>query len=96
MPHVATSSADLLERVRPALHVEGDGVVVDHLDHLRSDAIRDIAWTAAFGTDAGAVAMAQWLAWACSQATGAMSASIQDLYTARARGEVSGFTVPAI
>ena len=31
-----------------------------------------------------------------SQALGAPSASIQDLYTARARGEVSGFTVPAI
>ena len=27
---------------------------------------------------------------------GARSASIQDLYTARARGEVHGFTVPAI
>ncbi|MBI2776594.1 MAG: aldolase [Chloroflexi bacterium] len=96
MPHVAASSADLLEQVRPALHIEGDRVVIDHLGRLRADAIRHIAWTAAFGVDAGAVATAQWLAWESSQETGARSASIQDLYTARARGEVSGFTVPAI
>ena len=34
--------------------------------------------------------------WEASQALGARSASIHDLYMARARGEVSGFTVPAI
>ncbi|HEX5590528.1 MAG TPA: class II fructose-bisphosphate aldolase, partial [Candidatus Limnocylindrales bacterium] len=96
MPHVASSASDLLARVRPALHVEGGRIVVDHLDRLRGDAIRDIAWTAAFGTDEGAVAAAQWLAWEAAQATGARSASIHELYAARARGEVSGFTVPAV
>ena len=34
--------------------------------------------------------------WEASQALGAPSASIHDLYLARGRGEVSGFTVPAI
>ena len=34
--------------------------------------------------------------WEASQALGARSASIHDLYLARGRGEVSGFTVPAI
>ncbi len=96
MPYVASSAADLLTRVGSALHVEGDRVVIDDLAHLRGDAIRDIAWTAAFATDDGAAAAAHWLAWEASQAAGARSASIQDLYMARARGEVSGFTVPAI
>ncbi|MEW5989884.1 MAG: class II fructose-bisphosphate aldolase [Chloroflexota bacterium] len=96
MPHVASSAADLLARVRPALHLEHDGLVIDDLDRLRGEAIRDIAWTAAFGSDEGAVAAAQWLAWEASQATSARSASIHELYAARARGEVAGFTVPAI
>jgi len=96
MPYVATSAADLLARLRGTLHVEGDRVVIDDLARLRGDAIRDIAWTAAFGSDTGAVAVAQWLAWEAAQETGARSASIQDLYLARASGEVSGFTVPAI
>ena len=34
--------------------------------------------------------------WEASQALGARSASIHELYMARARGEVSGFTVPAL
>ena len=96
MPHVASSAAELLAHVRAALHVEDGRLVIDHLGRLRGDAIRDIAWTAAFATDEGAIATAQWLAWECAQATGARSASIHELYMARAREEVGGFTVPAI
>src|SRR3972149_6981612 len=96
MPHVASSAADLLAQVSGALHLEHDRVVIDDPARLRGEAIRDIAWTAAFGSDEGAVAAAQWLAWGGAQATGARSASIHELYLARARGEVAGFTVPAI
>ena len=63
---------------------------------FRDAGIRDLAWTAAFSTDDPTVAAAQWLVWEASQELGAQSASIQALYEARARGEVSGFTVPAI
>ena len=96
MPYIAASAADLLARVAGALHVADWRLVVDDLTALRGDAIRDIAWTAAFTADEGAAAAAQWLAWEAAQATGARSASIQELYAARARGEISGFTVPAI
>ena len=96
MPYVATSASDLLARVGGALHLEGERVVIDDLDRLRDDAIRDIAWTAAFTTDDEVATAAQWLVSEISQVAGARSASIQDLYMARARGEVSGFTVPAI
>ena len=47
-------------------------------------------------TDDATTAAAQWLVWEASQELGARSASIQELYAARGRGEVSGFTVPAI
>jgi fructose/tagatose bisphosphate aldolase len=39
---------------------------------------------------------ARWLIWELSQAVGTRASSIQDLYMARGRGEVNGFTVPAI
>src|SRR4051794_11907677 len=39
---------------------------------------------------------ARWLIWELGQAVGVQPASIQDLYMARGRGEVHGFTVPAI
>ena len=96
MPHVATSPADLLQTIRPAAHLADDRIVVDDETAFRSTTIRDLAWTAAFSTDEATTQAAQWLIWEASQELGAPSASIHDLYTARARGEVSGFTVPAI
>ena len=96
MPHVATSTADLLSTIRAAAHLDGELLVIDDEPAFRSTAIRDLAWTAAFSTDEATTAAAQWIVWEASQALGAHSASIQELYAARGRGEVSGFTVPAI
>ena len=96
MPHVATSPSDLLARLTPAARLVGDRFVVDDEAAFRSATILDLAWTAAFSTDDATTAAAQWLVWEASQALGAQSASIQALYEARARGEVHGFTVPAI
>jgi fructose/tagatose bisphosphate aldolase len=96
MPHVATSPADLIETLRGAAHLDGDRLVIDDERAFRDTAIRDLAWTAAFSRDEDTTAAAQWIVWEASQALGALSASIHELYMARGRGEVSGFTVPAI
>ena len=96
MPHVATSPADLLARLAPVAHLAADRLQIDDEAAFRDTGIRDLAWTAAFSTDDTTIAAAQWLVWEASQALGAQSASIQGLYDARARNEVSGFTVPAI
>ena len=40
--------------------------------------------------------LARWLIWQIGQSVGVRAASIHDLYMARGRGEVGGFTVPAI
>ncbi|HUG30890.1 MAG TPA: class II fructose-bisphosphate aldolase [Candidatus Limnocylindria bacterium] len=96
MPTVSASVSDLLSRLSGMVHLhEGKLEIVDAA-RLRADGIRDLAWTAAFAEDPATVEAAQWLVWESAQALGARSASIQDLYMARARGEVSGFTVPAI
>jgi fructose/tagatose bisphosphate aldolase len=96
MPHVATSPADLMTAIGAAAHVEGDRLVIDDERAFRDTAIRDLAWTAAFAEDDATKEAAQWIVWEASQALGALSASIHELYMARGRGEVSGFTVPAI
>jgi fructose/tagatose bisphosphate aldolase len=96
MPHVATSPADLLARLAPSAHLDADRLVVDDEAAFRAEGIRDLAWTAAFSTDDATTAAAQWLVWEASQELGARSSSIQGLYDARARGDVHGFTVPAI
>jgi fructose/tagatose bisphosphate aldolase len=96
MPVVASSVSELLQALEGAIHLEGDSVVVDDERQLRDAGIRDLAWTAAFATDPATIEAAQWIVWQAAQATGVLSASIQDLYLARARGEIHGFTVPAI
>lgn len=96
MPSIASSPADLLARLVPSARLAGDRLVIDDEPAFRDAGIRDLAWTAAFSTDEATTSAAQWLIWEASQVLGAPSASIQELYEARARGEVSGFTVPAI
>ena len=96
MPTVATSPTHLLDLLARSAHLDADHLVIDDEPAFRAGAIADLAWTAAFSTDEATTASAQWLVWEASQALGAHSASIQALYEARAGGEVSGFTVPAM
>ena len=96
MPTVAGSVAELLGLLQGLVRVEGDQLVVLDEAGLRSSGVRDLAWTAAFSADQATIDAARWIVWEASQALGVRSASIHDLYMARAAGEVHGFTVPAI
>jgi fructose-bisphosphate aldolase class II len=71
------------------------GVTVRDPSKLRSAATDRLVWQAVFGTGAEREA-ARWLLWELGQAIGARPASINGLYRARGRGEVGGFTVPAM
>jgi fructose/tagatose bisphosphate aldolase len=96
VPHVANSPSDLLDALSAVAHLDGDRLIIVDERAFRDTGIRDLAWTAAFTEDEATAAAAQWLVWEASQELGARSASIQELYAARGRGEVSGFTVPAV
>jgi fructose/tagatose bisphosphate aldolase len=96
MTHVATSIADLLGNLAGIAHIDDDRLVIDDEPRFRSQAAADLAWTAAFTADEATAEAVRWIVWEASQALGAHSASIQELYMARARGEISGFTVPAV
>jgi len=88
MATVATSIPELLELLEGTARIEGGRVVVIDEPAFRARTIADLAWTQTFSEDAATVEAARWIIWEASQALGARSASIQDLYTARARGEV--------
>jgi fructose/tagatose bisphosphate aldolase len=62
---------------------------------LRSERMDALVREAVFG-NGQAKDHARWLIWEIAQAVGVRPASIHDLYMARGRGEVHGFTVPAI
>ena len=96
MPTVAGSVSELLSGLQGIVRLDGADLIIDDERAFRDTGIRDLAWTAAFGEDPDTIAAAQWLVWEASQSLGALSASIHELYAARGRGEVGGFTVPAI
>jgi fructose/tagatose bisphosphate aldolase len=77
-------------------HVEDGRLLIDDEARLRDDGIRALAWSATFSEDKDVIEAARWIVWEASQLLGAPSASIHQLYMARGRGEVHGFTVPAV
>jgi fructose/tagatose bisphosphate aldolase len=78
--------------------LEWDGSDIRILDEkkLKDKLIDDLIYTVVFSPNQPTQAAASWLIRRCAVALGIMSASIQTLYEAMGRGDVRGFTVPAI
>ncbi|MBA3776489.1 MAG: aldolase, partial [Betaproteobacteria bacterium] len=77
------------------MRVENGHVTVKRASALASEQMDALVREAVFGQGQGRD-HARWLIWELGQAVGVRAASINDLYLARGRGEVGGFTVPAI
>ena len=78
-----------------AVTVAGGRVTVAHPEALASPAMDELVKAAVFA-EGTAKLYARWLLWEIGQQVGVRAASIHDLYMARGRREVRGFTVPAI
>ena len=78
-----------------AVSVHDGEVSVSREAALASDAMDTLVRAAVFG-DQDERDHARWLIWELGQAVGVQPASIHDLYLARGRGEIGGFTVPAM
>ena len=109
MPQTVASASDdnallggasvraLLDGVSGAVRLgDGNAVEVVDADALRAEAIDQLVHAAVFGDDADLRDAARWLIGAAAREVGIAPASIHELYMARGRGEVSGFTVPAM
>ncbi|MBE3140904.1 MAG: class II fructose-bisphosphate aldolase, partial [Thermoplasmata archaeon] len=78
------------------LKLDGSDVRILDEAKLKRELIDDLIYTAVFSPDQATREAACWLIRRAAAALGIMSASIQPLYEAMGRGEVKGFTVPAI
>ncbi|MDD5169113.1 MAG: class II fructose-bisphosphate aldolase [Syntrophales bacterium] len=90
------TSASLKKAIEGIILVTGEKVEILDEATLRGNVIDDLIYTAVFSGDDEMRQAARWLVRRCGDAYGAYSASIQGLYEAMGRKEVSGFTVPAI
>ena len=97
MPTVAATVTELIDRLAGAAHLDGERLVIDDPAAFRG-AASSATWPGPRPSPRTrrSSRRARWIVWEASQELGVRSASIQELYLARARGEVGGFTVPAI
>jgi fructose/tagatose bisphosphate aldolase len=76
-------------------------VTKDGIDGLKREAfveefVDDLAFNAVLNPDGDVRETARWLIWHAARECGVWSASINDFYFARGRGEYEGLTVPAV
>jgi fructose/tagatose bisphosphate aldolase len=96
MSMVFTSVDALKKGISGILQVERDSVRVLNEERLRASLIDDLVYTAVLSPDESVREAARWLIRRTGAALGIIPSSIHALYEAMGRGEVSGFTVPAI
>jgi len=78
-----------------AVAVVAGRLSVSRAEALAGPKMDELARAAVFG-EGTAREYARWMLWELGQTVGVRPASIHELYLARGRGEVHGFTVPAI
>ena len=86
----------LKSKCSPIMQLDGGDVRILDEEKLKSELIDDLIYTAVFSPDKATAEAACWLIRRSAAALGIISSSIQFLYEAMGRGEVKGFTVPAI
>ena len=87
---------DLEDALKGTVQIDGAALqIVDKMGFLH-DLLDDLAYAAAVNPDPQIKGRARWLIKSAAPLMGVVSASIQPLYEAMGRGEVGGFTVPAI
>jgi fructose/tagatose bisphosphate aldolase len=90
------SIKQMSDAIKPAATLLSDRVTVHTVGALTGDLVDKLAWTSAFGADAEIRGTARWIIRSLAAAAGIRPASIHDLYIAMGRGDLGGFTVPAI
>jgi fructose/tagatose bisphosphate aldolase len=91
------SSVDQLNKaIKGILKIDGDNVRVLDEPKFRGSLIDHLVYSAVLSADAGVKQVARWLIRRAGVTLGVLPSSIQPLYEAMGRGEVKGFTVPAV
>jgi fructose/tagatose bisphosphate aldolase len=86
----------LKKRLGGAIAVESGQTKVRDAKALQGDAMDGLMYNALFNPDDSVVSTCRALIAHCANVTGAKASSIQELYAARGRSEIKGFTVPAV
>lgn len=90
------SLEQLNDGVRGILEIDDNRVKISDGDKLRQTLIDDLVYSAVFSPSVDVRDAARWLIRRTASTLDILPASIHNLYRAMGKGEVSGFTVPAM
>jgi hypothetical protein len=90
------NNEQLKKKYARILQLDGTDIRILDEEKLKAELIDDLIYTAVFSPDKATQESACWLIRRSAAALGIISTSIQPLYEAMGRGDVKGFTVPAI
>ena len=91
------SALDLINRDRAIYEIsDSGGISLKNPQKFISQTLDLLVWNSVFGESDEVRNTARWIIRRAGLELGAIPSSIQDLYEARGRNEVAGFTVPAI
>ncbi|HDQ03804.1 MAG TPA: aldolase [Deltaproteobacteria bacterium] len=86
----------LKKKCAPIIKLDGRDISILDEPKLRGKLIDDLIYTAVFSADKSTQEAACWLIRNTARTLGIYSSSIQPLYEAMGRSEITGFTVPAV
>jgi fructose-bisphosphate aldolase class II len=87
--------ASISKAISPFASLSGNAVTINNEAKLAGPAMDALVRLAVFGND-DEREWARWVIWETGRAVGVFSASIQDFYVARGKGDVPPVTVPAM
>lgn len=87
---------EIAQQLKNIATLDNGGIKIENADKLRGDAVDQLIHNAVLNPSAEIKGLSRFLIKSAALELGIVSSSIQGLYDARGRGEVKGFTVPAL
>ncbi len=87
---------EVTDRLKNIVTLVNDGVKIEDADKLRGNVLDQLVYNAVLNPSAEVKGLSRFIIKSAALELGIVTSSIQGLYDARGRGEVKGFTVPAI
>mgnify|MGYP002635434340 CR=1 FL=1 len=87
---------EVTDQLKDIATLDNGGVKIENADKLRGNVLDSLVYNAVLNPSAEIKGLSRFLLKSAALELGIVTSSIQGLYDARGRGEVKGFTVPAL
>ena len=87
---------EINQSLQGIINWDNDDLIINDADKLRTDILDRLVLNAAINSSPEVKGLSRYILKSVALELGIVTSSIQGLYEARGRGEIKGFTVPAL